>query len=185
MVHLSSFGAGQLETLFNMNISNEHPDPTSRAFSNFYGNLLEFGKRDYWHYNKADLSGVRVNTAQAAKTIRTSGITPRDYIIVWHKTRADVSALRYLLSQAGCHNVLPPDEHIIRLPYLFRHNLKMPGQVPCALEFLFSAFFAENPLRFTHHDALIDSKKAALMTFLADKLCRGEDTTSLQRTTIG
>lgn len=184
MVNINSFTAGYLETVLNVNVSIAHPVPACQTFSTFRENLLQFGKRDYWHYNKEHLSGIRVNLLQAAEMVKESGITPQDYIVVWHRTRADVSALRYLLSQAGFCGVLPPDEHIIRLPYLFRHNLDLPGGVPCSLELLSSAFFPTNSLRFTHHDALIDSKKAALMTLLAGMLCRGEDTRDFQRTTI-
>lgn len=145
MVDISSFTAGHLETIFNINVSNSGPvAPACQTLGTFHENLLEFGKRDYWHYNKERLSGIRFNLLQAAEMIKHSGITPRDYVIVWHRTRADVSALRYLLSQAVYCDFLPSDEHIIRLPYLFRHNLNLPGGVACALEFLFSAFFSEN-----------------------------------------
>lgn len=115
MVDINLFTAGYLETVLNVNLSNAHSVPACQTLSTFRENLLEFGKMDYWHYNKECLSGVRVNPLQAAEMVKESGITPQDYIVVWHRTRADDSALRYLLSQAGFCGVLPPDKHIIRL----------------------------------------------------------------------
>ncbi|KAJ4213526.1 hypothetical protein NW759_010946 [Fusarium solani] len=121
-----------------------------------------------------------MNPTQAATVIKNSEITENDYLLVWHKTFADASALKHLLSQAGFDGVLPPNSHIIRLPSLFRYNIDLPEGVLCSLEFLFSAFFPDHPLGLSHHDALIDSKKAALMALLAERLCKGEDTADLQ-----
>jgi hypothetical protein len=41
----------------------------------FVLNLLKFGTRDYWEYNKETLSGERVDLAPAAEFIKESGIT--------------------------------------------------------------------------------------------------------------
>lgn len=125
---------------------------------------------------------MRVDPTRAVAIIKESGITYDDYILVWHKNQADVSALKHMLSQAGFHRVMPPDDHIIRLPYLFRHNLELPQGVICALEFLLAVFFPTHSLRLSHHDALIDSKRAALMALLTEKRCKGEDTADLQCT---
>lgn len=172
------------QIMFNVNINNPRvvngEKGSQEAETQDFGlNLLKFGTRDYWQYNKETLSGERADPAQAGAIIKESGITCHDYIIVWHKHYADVSALRHLLSQTGILGILPPDDHVIRLPYLFRHNLDLPKGVTCALEFLFSIFFPTHPLRLSHHDALIDSKKAALMALLAEKLCNGESTAEM------
>ncbi|KAH7260537.1 hypothetical protein B0J15DRAFT_582670 [Fusarium solani] len=172
-----------LPVIFNINIDNpQHVDEKleSPDAGDFHENLLSFGKRDYWHYNKSALSGQSMNPTQAATVIKNSGITENDYLLVWHKTFADASALKHLLSQAGFDGVLPPNSHIIRLPSLFRYNIDLPEGVLRSLEFLFSAFFPDHPLGLSHHDALIDSKKAALMALLAERLCKGEDTADLQ-----
>ncbi|KAF4449920.1 zinc finger protein 76 (expressed in testis) [Fusarium austroafricanum] len=161
------------QVLFNVNISNPAvPAAPESETQDFVGNLLNFGPRDYWQYNKETLSGERVSHMRAVAIIQESGITCQDFIVVWHKNYADLNALRYLLSQAGVHGVLPPDDHIIRLNYLFSHNLNLPKGVTCALEFLFSIIFPTHPLRFVHHDALIDSRKTALMALFAEKLCK-------------
>lgn len=139
-------------------------------------NLLRFGRRVYWEYDQETLSGIRVDPAEAAEIIKASGIAYHDYIVVWHKNHADVLALRYFLSRAGVERLLPPDDHIIRLPYLFRHNLQPPKGITCGLEFLFSIIFSEHPLCSTHHDALVDSRKLALMALLAESLCNGDRT---------
>lgn len=167
------------QIMFNVNIdnppvANDEKHSQEAEAQDFCLNLLKFGTRDYWQYNKETLSGERVDPIRASTIIKESGITSQDYIVVWHKNHADVIALRHLLSQAGVQGVLPPDDHVIRLPYLFRHNLDLPKGVVCALEFLFSIFFPTHPLRFDHHDALIDSRKAALMALFAEKLCNGE-----------
>lgn len=133
-----------LPVIFNINIDNpRHVDGNlgSPDAGDFNENLLSFGKRDYWHYNKSALSGQSMNPTQAATVIKNSGITENDYLLVWHKTFADASALKHLLSQAGFDGVLPPNSHIIRLPSLFRYNIDLPEGVLCSLEFLFSAFF--------------------------------------------
>lgn len=174
---------------FNVNInkytaanSNEHPavnnevDFSEGGSQDFGLNLLKFGTRAYWEYNKETLSGERVDLAEAAAIIKDSGITCHDYIVVCPKNYADVLALRYLLLQAGVQGIPPPEDHIIRLLYLFRNNLDLPKGVQCGLEFLFSILFPTHPLRFSHHDALIDSRKLALMTLLAERLCNGDST---------
>ncbi|RYP68734.1 hypothetical protein DL769_005455 [Monosporascus sp. CRB-8-3] len=142
-------------------------------------NLLKFVTSDYWQYNRETLSGERVDAVQAAAITKESGITCHDYIILWHKHRADVCALRLLLSQTCIQGIMPPDDYIIRLPYLFRHSLDFPRSVTSALEFLFSVSFPTDPLLFSHHDASIDSKEAALTTLLAEKLCNGESTAEI------
>lgn len=184
MVDITSFTGGCPETVFNVNVDNVNPSPAYQILGTFRENLLEYGKRDYWHYNKHCLSGVRLTPRLAAEIIKYCGVTPKYFLIVWHRNRLDVSVLRDFLSKAGYYNVLPGKDHIIRLPYLFKHNLDLPDGIPYSLELLFGSFFRENSLRFTHHDALIDSKKAALMTVLAEKLCKGEDTTDFLRTRI-
>lgn len=169
---------GDHQALFNLNI-NRGGDIDRTASINddtdFTRSLLRFRKDYYWNCNKARLSGIHVDAARAASVIKESGITPKDYIIVWHKNTTDVSAIRHLLSQAGFQGILPSDEHVIRLPYLFRHNLDLPKGTQCALEFLFAVFFPSHPLRLTHHDALIDSQKTVLMALMAKKLCNGEE----------
>ncbi|KAG5663966.1 hypothetical protein KAF25_006551 [Fusarium avenaceum] len=172
-----------LSVVFNINIDNPrlvNDKPESLDAGEFHDNLLSFGKRDYWHYNKNTLSGHLLNPTQAAIVIKNSGITVNDYLLVWHKTFADASALRHVLLQAGFDGILPPDSHIIRLPSLFRYNIDLPEGVLCSLEFLFSALFPNHPLRLSHHDALIDSKKAVLMALMAERLCKGQDTADLQ-----
>ncbi|KAK1767684.1 hypothetical protein QBC33DRAFT_577937 [Phialemonium atrogriseum] len=184
-INVDSMKEKDYQFLFNVNINNpQHLNnkTESQETRDFGQTLLGFGKSSYWHYNKDALSGIRVDPTQAATLIKESGITCDDYIIVWHKTRADVTALRHILSEAGFHGVMPPDDHIIRLNYLFRHNVELPKGVKCGLEFLFSTFFPTHPLRLSHHDALIDSKKAALMALLAEKLCKGEGTADLHGT---
>lgn len=130
------------QIMFNVNIDNppvvndEKHSPKADT-EDYCLNLLEFGSRDYWQYNKETLSGERVDPILASTIIKESGITCQDYIVVWHKNYADVLALRHLLARAGVQRVLPPDDHIIRLPYLFRHNLDYLSQggayLPCML----------------------------------------------------
>ncbi|KAJ4270034.1 hypothetical protein NW762_001707 [Fusarium torreyae] len=180
-VAVDSMDSEHDQIAFNVNIENarvveDKKHPSESEAQDFASNLLKFGTRDYWQYNKETLSGERVDPIRAIAIIQESGITCHDYIVVWHKHYADLSALRFLFSQAGVHGVLPPDDQVIRLPYLFRHNLRPPKGVTCALEFLFSIVFPMHPLRFSHHDALIDSKKTALMALFAEKLCNGEST---------
>lgn len=126
-----------------------------------------------WEHDQAS-SGERLDPAEAARIIKGSGITCHDYIAVWHKNNADVHSLQHFLSKAAVEGLLPPDDHIIRLPYLFRHNLQLPKGVKCGLELLFAIMFPEHPLCSTHHDALVDSRKLALMVLLAERLCNGE-----------
>ncbi|KAI7779528.1 zinc finger protein 76 [Diaporthe eres] len=83
-------------------------------------------------------------------------------------------AVDHLLYYTGPFHVC--DDHIIRLPYLFRHNLQPPKGITCGLEFLFSIIFSEHPLCSTHHDALVDSRKLVLMALLAESLCNGDRT---------
>lgn len=166
-------------TVFNLNLHDaEHFDNegTSGAVTgDFCLNLLKFGTRDYWQYKPDTLSGYRVDSTQAARIIKDSGISSQDYILVWHPGYADVDGLRYVLSQAGIYEVLPSNEHVIRLNYLFRHNLDLPKGVTCALEFLFSIIFPTHPLRSRHHDALIDSEKTAIMALWAKDVFLGKD----------
>jgi len=185
-VDVESLTKDATDVLFNLNLvdTQQTQQPANHLRSqvpgDFNGALLRFGNEYFWTANKARLSGTPATTQEAAAMIKASGLRPSDFIVVWHKQYADVSALRYLLSQVGLHGVMPPNDHIIRLNYLFRRNLIIPHGANCSLEFLFNAFFPSHPLRHDHHDALIDSKKAALMALLAEKLCRGEDTTQLQ-----
>lgn len=88
---------------------------------------------------------IPLKQLQLSKKVGSHAMT----VIVWHLGWADISALKHLLSQAGFHGVLPPEEHIIRLPFLFRHKLNLPQGGICALEFLFSGFFPVHPLTLT------------------------------------
>lgn len=160
--------------MFNLTIDNADARPKRTNLdenSTFYGILSQFGTQINWDHNKKRFSGKHVSLLDAAYSITQSGVSPTDYIIVWHKNHADISAIRHLLEKAGFDDIMPPEDHIIRLNYLFRHNLHFPRGTFCGLEFLFSIFFPAHPLRYDHHDALIDSKKAAYMTRLAEQLC--------------
>ncbi len=84
--------------------------------------------------------------------------------------------LEHLLLQAGIQGVIPPNNHVIRLPSLFRHNLNLPKGVSCGLESLFKTIFPTYPLRYNHHDALVNSKKTVIMASYAEKLLNSENT---------
>jgi hypothetical protein len=88
------------------------------------------------------LSGVRVSLLEAASIIANSGLTRDDYVIVWHRNTIDLKALRFVLTFAGysASEILPPDDHIIRLNFLFRHSLDPPIGTHLSLEFLFNFF---------------------------------------------
>ncbi|KAF5258881.1 hypothetical protein FOXYS1_10527 [Fusarium oxysporum] len=184
-VSIDSINGEDGKILFNVNIKGPSVDQGSKQYptaanQDFATNLLKFGTQDYWQYNKETLSGERVDLMRAVAIIQDSGITCQDYVVVWHKNYADVRALRHLFSRTGIQDILPPDDHVIRLNYLFRHNLNIPKGMMCSLELLFSIVFPLHPLRFTHHDALIDSRKTVLMALFAEKLCKGEYTTTIR-----
>ncbi|RKL50301.1 hypothetical protein BFJ70_g1462 [Fusarium oxysporum] len=184
-VSIDSINGEDGKILFNVNIRGPSVDQGSKQYptaanQDFATNLLKFVTHDYWQYNKETLSGERVDLMRAVAIIQDSGITCQDYVVVWHKNYADVRALRHLFSQTGIQDILPPDDHVIRLNYLFRHNLNIPKGMMCSLELLFSVVFPLHPLRFTHHDALIDSRKTVLMALFAEKLCKGEYTTTIR-----
>ncbi|KAI0859642.1 hypothetical protein F4860DRAFT_243714 [Xylaria cubensis] len=137
-IKIESMDSKEEQIMFNVNIDN--PQAIDREgllleaeieVQDFVLNLYKIGTRDYWQYNQENLSGERVNPLQAATIIRDSGITCHDYIIVWHTGYQDVRALRHLLMQAGIQDVLPPDDHIIRLNYLFRYNLDLSQGITC------------------------------------------------------
>ncbi|SCV30379.1 uncharacterized protein FFB14_03019 [Fusarium fujikuroi] len=184
-VSIDSVDGEDGKTLFNVNINGpligqggkQYPTAVNQDFAT---NLLKFGTQDYWQYNKETLSGERVDPMRAVAIIQDSGITSQDYVVVWHKNYADLRALRHLFSQTGIQDILPPDNHVIRLNYLFRHNLNIPKGMMCSLELLFSIVFPMHPLRFTHHDALVDSRKTVLMALFAEKLCKGECTATMR-----
>ncbi|EWZ81330.1 hypothetical protein FOWG_14883 [Fusarium oxysporum f. sp. lycopersici MN25] len=184
-VSIDSINGEDGKILFNVNIKGPSVDQGSKQYptaanQDFATNLLKFVTHDYWQYNKETLSGERVDLMRAVAIIQDSGITCQDYVVVWHKNYADVRALRHLFSRTGIQDILPPDDHVIRLNYLFRHNLNIPKGMMCSLELLFSIVFPLHPLRFTHHDALIDSRKTVLMALFAEKLCKGEYTTTIR-----
>lgn len=70
---------------------------------------------------------------------------------------------------------MPPNDHVIRLPYLFRYNLSLPKGVTAGLETLFIIISLTYLLRYNHHDALIDSKKTVMMALNAERLFSGEN----------
>ncbi|KAI0424545.1 hypothetical protein F5Y09DRAFT_347607 [Xylaria sp. FL1042] len=180
-IDLTADSNGQF--IFNINLNNESLGINCKegvlnagAEAGYFGPiLLKYGNHSYWSYNKETLSGDRVNPLQAARIIQNSGITCNDYILVWHKNTADVDGLEHLLSQADFHGVLPPNDHVLRFPYLFRHNLSLPKGVTYKLKNLFKIIFPTHPLRYSHHDALIDSKKTVMMALYAEKLLGSEN----------
>jgi hypothetical protein len=120
-------------------------------------------------------SGQRVKMMEAAKIIESLGIKPTDYILVWHSHFHDYSLLRYHLVSAigeqATARFFPPQSHIIRVNYLFRHNLGSLASL--SLERLFRLYFPNHPLVCNHHDAEIDALKLALMARLGEDFCRG------------
>jgi hypothetical protein len=136
----------ELQALFNVNIDNpEDIEESHGEISNFHQALLSFGTRIYWSSSQRTLSGQRVSAAQAAEIISTCGITSDDYIFVWHRSGLDVSGLKHFVSQARIPNTLSSDDHIIQLPYIFKHKLSLPSRVQCSLQLLFrGGFFFHN-----------------------------------------
>lgn len=104
---------------------------------------------------------------QSSKTVASHVKT--NYIVVWHKGYADLSALQHILLLAAL-----PEDRVIRLLYFFRDNL--PKVVQCGLEFLSSILFPTHSLRLSHYDALISSRKLALIILLVERLCNGNRT---------
>ena len=125
--------------------------------------------------------GDEVPRAEMAQIVKNSGIRPTDLIWVWSKTFTDYSCFkRNLVEQLGEEEVnkfLPPKENVIRLHFLFKHNL--PG-VYCGLEQLFHAYFPTDQLRLIHHDAEIDDIKLIKMGELAKLMIQGKSTDKLR-----
>jgi hypothetical protein len=126
-------------------------------------------------FDRKDYSGQRVKKIEAAKIIQLLGIKPSDYILLWHRTFQDYSALRHqLISTIGeqaVNKFLPPQSHVIRLNYLFKHNLGKLASI--SLELLFRWYFPTHPLSSTHHDAEVDTLKLSMMAQLGEDFCRG------------
>jgi hypothetical protein len=98
-------------------------------------------------------------------------IQPTDILLVRHTGFRDVSNIRESLVKEGFEDVLPPNDNVSRLPYVFRHNL---AGVSVALESLFPLILPQHPLRHFSHDAWYDSMKTIVMANEAERFCRKE-----------
>jgi hypothetical protein len=162
--------------VFNLTIS----DPVGRSLARavhkdfdptLFQHMVKVLGHDFREY-----SGQPVTRAEAAEIIKSSGIRPSDYILVWHNGYVDLSCLRHnLVTEIGQDEVdkfIPPDRNVIRLNYFFKHNL---GKAACcSLELLFGLYFPTHHLRYVHHDSKTDSLKLIQMAKLGEEFYQGE-----------
>lgn len=168
--------ADSRETLFNLKISGATgPYHVGRPI-NFSEAALKLFSHRHWTYNFTRLTGDDVKTKHAAAArISQSGIKPTDIILVWQTGYTDARMIRALLVKQGFEDIMPPNHRIIRLNYLFHHNLhELPTN---ALEVVYPTILPQHSLRYYSHDALYDSLKTMDMAHEAERFLNSKSMT--------
>ena len=106
---------------------------------------------------------------QVVAQLQVAGITPETIIFTWHTSYMDITLLREFLVSGGYRNILPPNDHCVRLIPEYRIGLPVSPtgkKFPAGLEILFPLLFAGHVLVDKNHSPLPDSQQLRLMTLL-------------------
>jgi hypothetical protein len=168
LTQITAIEAESCNNIFNIRISNsDHHAIWLRIkdYVDFSNKAFKFLSHRPWSYNVENLSGTEMSLHDAMAFVSRT-IQPMDILLVWHTGFRDVSNIRESLVKEGFEDVLPPNDNVSRLPYVFRHNLT---GVSVALESPFPLIFPQHPLRHFSHDAWYDSMKTIVMANEAER----------------
>ena len=178
MTQVAVILADDSEVLFNLSISDPQAAPHQKFQdeSDIFLSLDEAINSRFTAFVPRKSSGDVKIRAEAAGIMKNFGIRSTDYLLVWHRRHQDWICLRHnLVAELGEKEVakfFPPKENVIRVNWFFKHNLG--STVYCGLEYLFKAYFPNDDLNITHHDAEIDTLKLIRMAHLGEMFYRGE-----------
>jgi hypothetical protein len=120
-------------------------------------------RRQFIIHHRQPCSMPVITPGQLASMLKRGGFGPRDFVFVWASSKVDYSVVNDFLARQGLqHNLMPPEENVVRVLYAWKQLLP---KVPCRLDKLFELVFPYSPLIYVHHIADVDTKKLGLMTW--------------------